>query len=191
MTRRKSNGFGAKRSLGRTLALRRGAATSGGASCAALPVLGLATDHPCVDCAQCCKYVAIEIDAPTTMTEYDYIVWYLVHPGISVFVDWDGGWFVKFETRCQNLLPNGLCAIYETRPAICREFDWKECERHLTDEPADKWLFRSSDEFLGWLERQRPKTHRRFLAFQRGHRRKKTPKELRRLRTSAAPLPPA
>jgi len=156
-----------------------------GSSAGAL--LGLASDHPCVGCAQCCRYVAIEIDAPTTMTEYDYLVWYLVHPGISVFVDWEGGWFVKFESRCQHLQPNGMCGIYETRPAICRDFDWKECEQHLKDEPADKWLFLSAAEFLAWFERQRPKAYQKFVAFQREQGRKKTPKELRRLHYSSVP----
>ena len=44
------------------------------------------SDHPCFECVQCCTYVAIEIDTPTTMKEYDYIVWYLYHQGVSIFV---------------------------------------------------------------------------------------------------------
>ena len=195
MTRRGEGGGARRTSVGRVLARRRGARSNaeakpnGKAPAVALPVIGLASDHPCAGCAQCCTYVAIEIDAPTTMTEYDYLVWYLVHPGVSVFVDWNGSWFVKFETRCQHLQPNGMCGIYETRPAICREFDWKECERHITDEPADKWLFRSSDELMSWFEKQRPKTYRKFVAFQRAQRRKKTSKELRRIQVSEVPLP--
>jgi Fe-S-cluster containining protein len=207
MTRRGTNGSGAGGSLGQTLARRRsgraksngstaaganGAGTSGtqGSGLELLPVINLAPDHPCVDCAQCCHYVAIEIDAPTTMTEYDYMLWYLVHPGVSVFVDFDNAWFVKFDSRCQHLQPNGMCGIYETRPVICREFDWKECERHLVDEPADKWLFTGADAFLAWFEKQRPRTYKKFLAFQKEHRRKKTPKELRRVKITALPLPP-
>lgn len=195
MTRRGRNG--GRTSLGKTLGRRRGATGSFGApkpngdGLDLVPVIGLASDHPCVDCAQCCKYVAIEIDAPTTMTEYDYMIWYLVHPGISVFVDWEGRWFVKFETRCSNLQQNGMCGVYETRPAICRDFDWTQCERHLVDEPADKWLFRSADEFRTWLERQRPKAYQKLLAFEAKHRRAKTPKELRRLKVTALLPPPA
>src|SRR5271157_2993479 len=83
-----------------------------------LPILEKASAHPCFDCAQCCKYIAVEIDAPTTNQEYDYLVWYLYHPGVSVFVDWDGAWFVRFETRCHHLTPQGLCGVYEQRPAI-------------------------------------------------------------------------
>ena len=194
MTRR-GEGRGVRRaSLGRTIASRRGrtngAAKTNGSGAGPLAVIGLASDHPCAGCAQCCHYIAIEIDAPTTMTEYDYLVWYLVHPGVSVFVDWEGSWFVKFETRCENLLPSGMCGIYETRPAICREFDWKECERHVTDEPPDKWLFRSAGELLAWFEKQRPKTYRKFVAFQRAQRRRKTPKELRRVEVCELPPPP-
>lgn len=180
---RKQNGAGGA-SIGRTMARRRSRrqGTAG---------LSLAADHPCFGCAQCCKYIAIEIDAPTTMQEYDYLVWYLVHPGVSVFVDFDNAWFVKFDSRCQHLQPSGMCGIYETRPAICREFSHTDCERHLKDEPADKWLFTSSEEFLGWLEKQRPKSFQRFRAFQTQHRRKKTPKELRRVRIADLPAPPA
>ena len=125
---RKQNGAGGA-SIGRTMARRRSRrqGTAG---------LSLAADHPCFGCAQCCKYIAIEIDAPTTMQEYDYLVWYLVHPGVSVFVDFDNSWFVKFDSRCQHLQPSGMCGIYETRPAICREFSHTDCERHLKDEPA-------------------------------------------------------
>ena len=179
MTRR-GNGSRAGGSLGRTLARRQGgrgvngaAGTNGaagangakgtnGSDLELLPLVELASDHPCVNCAQCCKYIAIEIDEPTTMREYDYMVWYLVHPGVSVFVDWDNDWFVKFDTRCQHLQPNGMCGIYETRPGICRDFDWKDCEQHVKDEPPDKWLFHSAEEFVAWLQKQRPKTYQKF-----------------------------
>jgi Fe-S-cluster containining protein len=188
------NGSGAGSALGRTLAKRRGRSEAPIAGAPApkddLALIGLAPDHPCFNCAGCCKYIAIEIDEPTTMQEYDYLIWYLVHPGVTVFVDWENGWFVKFDTRCQHLQPNGMCGIYETRPAICRDFDWKDCEQHLVDEPADKWLFRNSEEFVTWFQKQRPKTYQKFLAFQKQQNRKKTPKELRRLKIAELPPPP-
>ena len=70
------------------------------------------SDHPCFDCVLCCSYVALEIDAPDTMKEYDYIVWYLYHQGVSVFVDWDSNWYIKFEARCGQLTPQGLERTY-------------------------------------------------------------------------------
>jgi Fe-S-cluster containining protein len=139
------------------------------------------SDHPCFECVQCCTYVAIEIDTPTTMKEYDYIVWYLYHENVSVFVDWEGSWFIKFDARCQPLNSQGLCDSYSTRPIICREFDWRDCENRLKDEPADKWLFETSDQFLRWFQKKRPKTFRRYQKYLRKKRRSGEEEELGRL----------
>lgn len=130
-----------------------------------LPVIQKASDHPCFECALCCRYVAVEIDNPSTNKEYDHIVWYLYHPGVSVFVDWNADWFIKFESRCENLTSQGLCGIYERRPAICKDFDWRDCEQHVRDEAPDKWLFERAEDFLRWFERQRPKAYDRYRAF--------------------------
>jgi Fe-S-cluster containining protein len=155
-----------------------------------LPVLEKEASHPCFQCARCCTYIAIEIDAPTTPREYDYIEWYLYHAAVSVFVDWDDKWFVKFDARCQNLTPQGLCGIYERRPDICRDFDWRECEVHVKDDPADKLLFESAAQFLDWLRTKRPKAHDRFQAWKRKRAKGTHDRALRRLRVSELPLPP-
>ncbi len=152
-----------------------------------LPVIQKESDHPCFECAKCCTYVAIEIDRPTTMKEYDHVVWYLYHEGVSVFVDWEGDWYVNFESRCRNLTPQGLCGIYERRPAICVDFDWRECENHLKDEPPDKWLFRGVDEFMAWFERQRPRTFQRYQRFLRERHAGGTEPELARVKPGRAP----
>jgi len=140
------------------------------------------SEHPCHGCAKCCLYVAIEIDSPTSLTEYDHVLWYLYHENVAVFVDWEGQWFVKFDTRCKNLTPTGLCGIYESRPAICKDFDWRECENHMTPEegPPDKWLWESPDAFLAWFEKQRPKAFRRYRDFmKKKHRTAEKPELLR------------
>ena len=149
------------------------------------------SDHPCFECVRCCAYVAIEIDTPTTMKEYDYIVWYLYHQGVSIFVDWEGAWYIKFEARCEHLTSLGLCDSYASRPIICKEFDWRECENRVRDEPADKWLFETSDQFLRWFEKKRPKTFRRFQKYMRKKHRKGEEEELERLKiTQLLPPPP-
>jgi Fe-S-cluster containining protein len=146
-------------------------------------------DHPCFQCAKCCKYVAIEIDAPTTPTEYDQIVWYLYHQKVSVFVDWDGVWHVKFDADCDNLTPTGLCAVYDHRPAICKDFDWRECENHMTPEdgPPDQWLWWTADEFLAWFAKQRPKAYARYQAWLRAKHAKGEEPELLRISRAAKP----
>jgi Fe-S-cluster containining protein len=148
------------------------------------------SDHPCFECVLCCSYVAIEIDTPTTMKEYDYIVWYLYHQGVSIFVDWEGAWYIKFEARCEHLTPLGLCDSYSSRPIICKEFDWRECENRLTSEPADKWLFETDDQFLRWFEKKRPKTFRRFQKYMRKKHRNGEEKELGRVKITQLLPPP-
>ena len=148
------------------------------------------SDHPCFECVQCCSYVAIEIDTPTTMKEYDYIVWYLYHQGVSIFVDWEGAWYIKFDARCEHLTPLGLCDTYASRPIICKEFDWRECENRVRDEPADKWLFETSDQFLRWFEKKRPKTFRRFQKYMRKKHRSREEKELKRVKITQLLPPP-
>jgi Fe-S-cluster containining protein len=120
--------------------------------------------HPCHECTACCSYIALEIDEPTTNREYDYIRWYLFRPNVKVYVDWDGDWHLQVDSDCQHLLPNGLCGVYETRPNICRDFDWRDCEKH-NDDPAEKWLFTTPEEFLTWFAKQRPKAFARYETF--------------------------
>jgi Fe-S-cluster containining protein len=173
-----TNGVARARSKGGA-ARRIGA---GEAQLVVLPVAEKETEHPCFDCAKCCHYVAIEIDRPTTNREFDYLLWYLYHPGLGVFVDWEGHWFVNFEGRCQHLTSHGLCGIYTTRPGICRDFDWQECEMHVRDDPPDKWLFETAEQFLEWLERQRPKAFARFRAWRRERQREKPVGKLGRVK---------
>ncbi len=188
--RKVSNGSGKEPGKGIARGRSRGADRkgSGEAGLVVLPAARKEEDHPCFDCAKCCHYVAIEIDRPTTNREFDYLVWYLHHPGISVFVDWDGHWFVNFASRCDQLTEHGLCGIYDTRPGICRDFDWQECEMHVKDDPPDKWLFETVDQFLGWLERQRPKAFARFRLWQRERAREKPKGRLARVRVTQLSL---
>lgn len=82
----------------------------------------------CEQCAAaCCRYLAIPLDRPRTRRDYDDIRWYLMHEGVSVFVE-DGDWFVQFQARCRNLQPDNRCGVYETRPEICREYEPGDCD---------------------------------------------------------------
>jgi uncharacterized protein len=82
----------------------------------------------CEHCtAACCRYLAIPLDKPRSARDYDDIRWYLMHEGISVFVE-DGDWYIQFQARCKNLGSDNLCMTYETRPQICREYEPGECD---------------------------------------------------------------
>ncbi len=142
------------------------------------------SDHPCFACSLCCTYVATQIDTPTTMTDYDHISWYLHHKDIAVYVDWDDDWYIQFSTRCEHLSPVGLCQIYDHRPAICKDFDWRDCERQVDEDmdPPEKFIFHTSDEFLGWLAQKRPRTHERYRQFLGAKHAEKNDPELDRLK---------
>ena len=65
----------------------------------------------CEHClAACCRYIALPLDKPTTARDYDDIRWYLMHQGISVFVE-EGDWYVQFQTRCKNLGADNRCGL--------------------------------------------------------------------------------
>ena len=82
----------------------------------------------CEQCpAACCRYLALPIDLPRTQRDYDDIRWYLMHEGISVFVE-EGDWFIQIQTRCNNLGADNLCQIYEERPEICAEYEAHDCD---------------------------------------------------------------
>ena len=110
-------------------------------------------EYPCARCgAVCCKHVALEIDKPTDKQDYDYIRWYLLHGKVEVFTD-QGKWYIKFETTCEKLLPNGRCGIYETRPSICR--DYPPTDRECEFEGVEPWYdlrFTNVGEFEKYMD---------------------------------------
>ena len=82
----------------------------------------------CEHCtAACCRYIALPIDKPESRRDFDDIRWYLMHDGITVFVE-DGDWYVQVPGRCNGLLPDNRCRVYETRPKICREYKDGDCD---------------------------------------------------------------
>ena len=82
----------------------------------------------CDECpVLCCKYVAMEIDTPENLEDFEDIKWYTAHKNVNVYVEEDGTWNVEFLTPCEHLSDNGRCMIYENRPSICREYEQDEC----------------------------------------------------------------
>ena len=110
---------------------------------------------PCTQCAHCCRYVAVGINAPSRPRYATDILWYLYHEGVSVHCDTDGEWSVVFETRCRHLGGDLLCGIYAQRPHICRGFDNETCE---VNSPGGR-TFSAPGEFLEYLKAARPRVH--------------------------------
>ena len=113
----------------------------------------------CTECGKCCTYVALEIDPPTRPRFVTEILWYLYHDKVSIYVDGTNEWCVQFETRCRNLDDDLLCKIYAERPHICRSFDNETCE--VNGQEGETFTFRTPEEFLDYLKRERPRVYER------------------------------
>lgn len=79
--------------------------------------------------ALCCRYFALEIDEPETPEDFDDVRWYLAHENVHLFIE-DDEWYLAVQTRCQYLLDDNRCGIYEDRPKICREYSTDNCDFH-------------------------------------------------------------
>jgi Fe-S-cluster containining protein len=89
----------------------------------------------CAFCtAKCCRYFALAIDSPDTWKDFEYMRWFLLHEGAAVFTE-DGDWYLLVYGACKHLRPDQRCAIYPTRPRICREYTTGKCEYD------DTWVY--------------------------------------------------
>jgi Fe-S-cluster containining protein len=109
--------------------------------------------------ALCCRYFALEIDAPETAREYDNIRWYLMHENVIIYIE-DKRWFLGVLTRCKNLQPDNRCGIYHTRPQICRGYTTDNCDYHGGDYGFDK-LFTSAEELEAYAKEQLKSSRKR------------------------------
>jgi Fe-S-cluster containining protein len=88
----------------------------------------------CQTCrGKCCTYMAVEIDTPSTLSDFENIRWYCAHKNTWVYKE-EGAWHVVFEGRCEFLQDDYACSIYEKRPGVCRDYKWGECEYFLRGE---------------------------------------------------------
>jgi len=124
---------------------------------------GPAMDDKCGRCVTsiCCNSVNQPVATPRSIRDFDHLLWQVSHDNVNVFRDADG-WFLNVVSRCQHLLTDGRCGIYESRPFVCREYENDFCE---FDEPIREGaeLFFDSHEALDRYCRERFRTwDRRF-----------------------------
>jgi len=109
------------------------------------------TSRTCEKCnGKCCKYVAIEIDTPENLEDFENIRWYVAHKNIQVYVDEDDKWNIEFLTPCEFLGENNLCGIYEKRPEICKEYNQDECLFY--NDYEEKFTFRNLDDIDNYIK---------------------------------------
>jgi hypothetical protein len=130
-----------------------------------LPTLSASLLDPatvCPPCGKCCRYVAVGIDGPVSVSGVSTALWLVYHRNVSVYQSHEGDWFVLFPADCDNLLPNGLCGVYENRPFLCREYDIDGCEG-TSDEAPEKLRFDDGASLGKWLRKMRPALYARCL----------------------------
>lgn len=122
-----------------------------------LPVLS-ATSSLCDQCvALCCRYFAFAIDKPKTRRDFEDLRWFILHEDCIIFVE-NGDWYIQINRKCKALLPDNRCSIYESRPAICREYTTEGCDWHGDEYDYDE-LFTEPDQVERYMKE--------FLAKQR------------------------
>ncbi|MHC5211220.1 MAG: YkgJ family cysteine cluster protein [Planctomycetota bacterium] len=109
--------------------------------------------------ALCCRYFAIEVDAPTEPKDFDDLKWYILHDKVELFTE-GRSWYVQVFNKCTNLGLNNECLDYENRPGICREYENDFCDRDEVDgkaEPDNDLTFRTVPELeaykVKWVKR--------------------------------------
>jgi len=102
--------------------------------------------------ARCCRYLTVQIPAPTRKCDLDELSWFLAHEHITVYVE-SRRWRLEVRTRCKYLTADNLCAIYETRPEVCRDYHPKTCE--FPARPKHTLEFDQMEDFDAWRIKQR------------------------------------
>lgn len=113
----------------------------------------MAEENLCEKCAAlCCRYIALPIDNPTDVRDYDNIRWYLMHENIVVFIE-AAQWYIGIFARCKNLQADNRCGVYLTRPRICRTYTTANCDYHGGEYGYEE-LFTSAEQLRVYAEKE-------------------------------------
>lgn len=115
--------------------------------------------------ALCCRYFALQIDEPETPEQFDDIRWYLMHEAVHIFVE-DGEWYLSVQSRCQNLLDDNRCGVYEDRPRVCREYTTDNCDYHVGEYDYEQY-FTSAEQLEAYAQAVLGKKQAKYAVKQR------------------------
>ncbi len=111
--------------------------------------------NACQGCSYCCEYVALEIDTPTSAKDFDFILWYVIHKDVWVYVDDQNDWYIQFNTPCEKL-EQRRCSYHPQRPQICRDYEAKTCYRYV-DEYEEEYVLKNEEDLYDYLAKKKPK----------------------------------
>jgi len=110
--------------------------------------------NPCSGCSYCCEYIALEIDTPTTVRDFDNIYWYLIHKNVWIYIGLENDWHIQFNTPCEKL-EGHLCGHYSERPIMCRSYAVRDCTRYGSGSD-EKVMFKNEIDYFDYLSKRRP-----------------------------------
>ncbi len=105
----------------------------------------------CENCnADCCRYIAMEIDVPENLDDFENIKWYVCHKDVRIYVEEDYSWNLEFITPCKWLSEGNCCTNYSRRPEICKEYNYDECTFH--NNYKEKYSFESIEDVEKYIK---------------------------------------
>lgn len=118
-------------------------------------------ENKCGHCTNslCCAYITQEVETPRSKYDFEHLLWQISHENINVYKDEDG-WYLLIRNRCTHLLADGMCAIYDRRPQICRDHDNDYCELDEPAEDAFELFFDSYDSLRRYCKKRFKKWQR-------------------------------
>lgn len=111
--------------------------------------------------SKCCTYITQQINTPTSMSDFDTLLWQLAHHDVQAYKDEDG-WFLLVNTRCRHLVDGAGCGIYDTRPQICRDHSNDYCEYDSPAEEGFELFFDGYDTLLQYCRKRYKSWDKRF-----------------------------
>ncbi len=111
-------------------------------------------ENKCSFCTNstCCSYFTQQIDTPTKKYDFDHMLWQISHRDVQFYKD-DDGWFLLINNKCTHLGERGVCAIYEDRPQVCRDYDNEWCEYDSSAEEGFELFFEDYDSLLSYCKK--------------------------------------
>lgn len=125
----------------------------------------MTSETKCSFCSRtiCCTYTTQEIETPRSVDDFDHLLWQMAHTNMQAYKDEDG-WFLLINNRCQFLLADGGCGIYETRPQVCRDYSNDFCEYDAPAEEGFEYFFENYAALDEYCQKRFKKWSSRFTA---------------------------
>jgi len=117
--------------------------------------MDIPVENKCSRCigSTCCTYATEALGSMRSMADFDHLLWQVSHQHIEAYKDEDG-WFLLIRGDCEHLQENGACAIYETRPQVCRDYSNDWCEYDAPAEASFQLYFTNHAQLLAYCRKR-------------------------------------